>query len=140
MPEQPYSYTDPQARRLTLRTATDLSDRPYVWLEAEKLTGRTVTVTSVWLRPEQAVTLRKHLSAGARYETLDHTGDKLLVRAGAETVVEVTRRPVSGEASATVRVSVPSHRLSELRAAVAATAEQAQRRDAARAQQGGAQS
>lgn len=140
MPEQPYSYTDPQARRLTLRTATDLSDRPYIWLEAEKLTGRTVTVTSVWLRPEQAATLRKHLSAGTRYETLDHTGDKLLIRPGAETMVEVTRRPVSGEAYARVRVKIPSDRLSELRAAVAATAEQAQRRDAARAQQGGAQS
>src|SRR5690606_30947475 len=105
---------------------------------AENLTGRTVTATSVWLRPEQAATLCRHLAAGTRYETLDHTGDKLIVRPGVETVVEVIRRPDAGEASATVRVRVPSDRLSDLRTAVAAASEQAQQRYAAGARQDGA--
>ncbi|MCD7440271.1 hypothetical protein K4B79_18830 [Streptomyces lincolnensis] len=128
--EQPYSYTS-LAHRLTLRSAADLSGRRYVWLEAENLAGRTVTVTSVWLRLDQVATLRKHLAAGTRYETMDHTGDRLIVRPGVETVVEVTRRPVVGEAAATVRVRVPSDRLPELRTALAATAEQAQQRTGA---------
>lgn len=134
--EQPYSYTN-LAHRLTLYPATDLSDRPYVWLEVENLTGRTVTVTSVWLRPDQAAALRRNLSAGIRYETMDHTGDRLIVRPGAETVVEVTRQPVAGEASATVRIRIPSDRLPELGTALVATAEQAQQRDGVR--QDGAQ-
>src|SRR5690606_3195750 len=82
--------------------------------------------------------LCRHLAAGTRYETLDHTGDKLIVRPGVETVVEVIRRPVAGEASATVRVRVPSDRLSDLRTAVAAASEQAQQRYAAGARQDGA--
>lgn len=121
--EQPYRYTDPQNRRLTLYPASD-SDRPYVWLEAENLAGRTVIVVSVWLRFDQADALCRSLSAGTRFEARDHTGDKLIVKPGREVTVEVVRQPVVGEAPATVRIRIPSSRLPELQAAVTATAGQ----------------
>lgn len=119
--EQPYRYTDPQKHRLTIYPAAD-RDRRYVWLEAENLAGRTVTVVSVWLRLEQAAALCRSLSAGTRFETRDHTGDKLIVQPGRETTVEVVRQPVTGEAPATVRIQLTSNRLPELQTAVAATA------------------
>ncbi|MGX1223172.1 hypothetical protein [Streptomyces ambofaciens] len=119
--EQPYRYTDPQNRRLTLYPASD-RDRPYVWLEAEDLAGRTVTVVSVWLRLDQAGALCRSLSAGTRFEIRDHTGDKLILQLGRVTIVELVRHPVAGEAPATVRIRILSNQLPELRAAVMATA------------------
>ncbi|WP_121711623.1 hypothetical protein [Streptomyces sp. E5N91] len=121
--EQPYRYTDPQNRRLTLYPASD-RDRPYVWLEAENLAGRTVTVVSVWLRFDQADALCRSLSAGTRFEARDHTGDRLIVKPAREATVEVVRQPVVGEAPATVRIRIPSNRLPELQAAVTVTAGQ----------------
>jgi hypothetical protein len=129
--KQPYRYTDPQNHRLTLYPAAD-RDRTYVWLEAENLAGRTVAVVSVWLRVDQAAALCRSLSAGTRFDTRDHTGDRLIVQPGRETTVEVVRQPVglqlgqpvTGEAPATVRVRLSTDRLPELQAAVTATAGQ----------------
>lgn len=139
-------YTDGQSHRLILRAAvTEPDRRPYVWVEAENLAFGG-DVVSMWLTIEQADGLDAVLaqasaydeSVGARrqYRAVDHTGDVLVVWPGSTwTVFEVTRQANDDEESAAVRVVVLTGRLPELREALAAAAEYAQRRATGNAQE-----
>ncbi|MGW2130434.1 hypothetical protein [Streptomyces coelicoflavus] len=129
-PTHPYTYTDAQDHRLTLRTAGDATNRPYVWIEAENL-AIGGALTNVWLTVEETRQLLDALADGCAFECTDHTGDSLTVRPADDvTVFEVTRcadEPCALPAES-VRVVVLTGRLGEVRAAFTATAEHAQQR------------
>jgi hypothetical protein len=137
-PTYPYCYTDGQNHRLILRTATDATRRPYVWVEAENL-ALGGDVVSMWLTIEQAAELDAALEqaraydaplrARREYRVADHTGDTLAVSPGSTwTTFEVTRQASDDDEAATVRVVVLTGRLPELRNALTAAAQYAQQR------------
>ncbi|MFF4902321.1 hypothetical protein [Streptomyces sp. NPDC001068] len=133
-PTFPYCYTDGQNHRLILRTATDASKRPYVWVEGENL-ALGGDVVSMWLTIEQADELDAALHARREYHATDHTGDSLTVLPGGTwTTFEVTRQANDDDEGATVRVVVLTGRLPELRDALTAAAQYAQQRAAGNVQ------
>jgi CheY-like chemotaxis protein len=119
------AYTDAQDHSLRFLATMGGGDVPFVWVQAENL-ALGGEITNVWLTTDQGRDLDRALAQGADCRLVDHTGDVLRVRAGADfTVFEVARTANEDEESATVPVVALTARIREVRALLAEAADKA---------------